>query len=533
MEEYFKYNPDESFDSFVNNSLKSLGMKNLNSKYKIITETQFPLIILASKKDEKYEIEIVQQDNNYYLFRTNKIPKSFKLKFGCELETCFNLDCTTDVFNNFFRTELDKFKLKFKEFNGKQRKETWGKLIQFHLKINIIPFLSKTFLKRYKYAYIMSYHGMEAIYLDLSNGEEIINNKIVDNYKTLQFAQDGSVKCGDSNPEDTSLSVHCEIITPILNSLSDIRLLYDNLISKNCNSSNSSSGFHVNISIVDENDNPVKLTYLYKFEFANTMYKFEKDKYELYRGSEGTRFALSIAKYIDNNIEDMIKYIKTKDGKEVSINDFTEDYGIKNLYYPNIMMYEKYRTIYHKEEANIFEFRIYPSKNDKNLLINYTEEALEIMKNTMSDYMKNCEKIYSKYIQIRDKYNILIEDTKENEFVYFRNYEGKFSEYLKLMKTFWFFKKYKFYEDYDGPSLEYYQEFEAEIEKESIIEVPFLFFFTDVRKVNKKIKIEGLQEGTYIYTIQYIDYDFYPYIKSIYNIKISYNSKEDYIKIIT
>jgi hypothetical protein len=279
---------------------------NLNSEY----------YINSFVTPNTYDVKIVKAQNNYYEFIVQKIPESFNLLFGCELETCMNLDCSTDAYNDFIKSELNFLKntdietFNYRNYMAKFFK--WQNMILFHLQINIISYLTPAFLKRFKYAYIMSYHAKNAFYIDLSNGNKISSFKKVDEYKTLQFAQDISVKCGDSNPEDNNLSVHCEIISPILNNLSELKLLYDNIISKTCNYSNSSTGFHVNISIVDENKVPFKYNPFFEMELFKHWYKFEEAHYEEYRGN-GTIFAQRLGNYVkDNEIINSV-YVKKSD----------------------------------------------------------------------------------------------------------------------------------------------------------------------------------------------------------------------------
>ena len=151
------------------------------------------------------------------------LPTSFDIRYGCELETCFVLNCFTDEFNDQINQSLKKIK---EGKNNDENFNTWKNLILFHIKINLIPKFSKKFIKRFPYAYIIGSHTKNGTYIDLKNGEIIQDIKKIDNYNSLQFSQDLSVKCGDTKKENDSLTVHCEIISPILQNISEIKLIY-------------------------------------------------------------------------------------------------------------------------------------------------------------------------------------------------------------------------------------------------------------------------------------------------------------------
>jgi hypothetical protein len=284
----------EDFPKFVLKALIELNIvpkktKKLNINFDIDYKCKYFIY-------NQYQIEIEEGENNFFEFKAIPLPTSFDIRYGCELETCFVLNCKTNEFNNFI---AEKIKDKKKENDYEKRVEKWTDLILFHIKTNLAPYFTKEFLKRFPYAYIMPYHSEDAVYVDLSSGEEIFKHKEVDAYKTLQFAQDASVKCGDTDLNDTSLSVHCEIISPILKDISEIKLIYENIISEACNSSNSSAGYHVNVSIVDEKGTQINLTPGILLEIVKRWYPFEKKNYSEYRG-QGTIYAINMSEIVDD-----------------------------------------------------------------------------------------------------------------------------------------------------------------------------------------------------------------------------------------
>lgn len=292
-----KWNEEKSFSKFVLESLIKLGVAPKKTKtlgVKINPNYRYFIY-------ENNQIEIKAGENNFFEFIVTPLPKSFAIRYGCELETCFVLNCKTNEYNDFL---AKKIKDKKDENNYEKKVEKWTDLILFHIKTNLAPYFTKEFLKRFPYAYIMPYHSEDAVYIDLASGEEIFKHKEVDAYKTLQFAQDASVKCGDTNFEDNSLSVHCEIISPILKDISEIKLVYENIISEDCNSSNSSAGYHVNVSIVDdssktEEPKQIKLTPGFLYEICKRWYPFEKKNYSEYRG-QGTPYAINMSEIVDD-----------------------------------------------------------------------------------------------------------------------------------------------------------------------------------------------------------------------------------------
>jgi hypothetical protein len=513
---YYQYRSDVSFEEFVIKSLKYMKKDLLPKKFTIKNFKEANVELNPEKMvtnfvtDNGYEVQISKQENNYYEFTIEKIPESFNLLFGCELETCMNLDCTSDAYDNFIKSELNFLKNEIEDYNESQKR--WKNLILFHLQINIIPYLTPAFLKRFKYAYIMPYHAPSAFYVDLSNGVKISSLKKVDEYKTLQFAQDISVKCGDSKiPEDNNLSVHCEIISPILNNLSELKLLYDNIISKTCNYSNSSTGFHVNISIVDQDKNSYKLSPSFQMELFKNWYEFEEAHYEEYRG-EGTIYAKRVGNYFKDNEMINVLYSKKSEDSVITEEEILSDYGLKSLIFMEKTK-KKMHSIYKKPNTNILECRIFPGKNDGALLIDYTKKALEVVKNSMNYYIKNYTTLCMLYNGLVNKYKLNYPSFDDYE------YSGSIKKYDKLCE--YFFNK-------DLTLLTNFQDFKTEIEVEEIEHTTFLLIFDNVKTVIKKKIVNGLVEGDR----KYFD-NFESFFGDMYEstIDINYDPKNDFVEI--
>jgi hypothetical protein len=510
---YFQYRSDVSFEEFVVKSLKSIRKDIFPKKFTVKDFKKINLTldpeILENKftLENGYYVKIVKQENNYYEFIIEKIPESFNLLFGCELETCMNLDCNGDTYNDFIKSELNLLRNNsmYNNLSVSDYVKTWQTLILFHLQINIIPYLSKAFLKRFRYAYVMGEQGFDSsfLYIDLSNGAKISSSKDVDSYKTLQFVRDSSVKCGDSNLKDKNTSVHCEIVSPILSSLSELKLLYDNIINKTCNYSNSSAGFHVNISVIDQDKTPVKINPIFEMELFKNWYNFEEKYYKEYRG-ENNFFAQNVSLFVKDNYLVNLLYSKKSEDSLISEEETLSEYGLKQLMYMT-KTNDKYNSIYKKSDI-ILECRVFPSKNDESLLLDYAKKALDVVKNSMSFYIKN-------YMNLNNQYQYLINNYQEKyqDFNMF-DYKGSIKNYNNII-NFYYGKKVMLGEEYDQ-----FKNIKTEIEVEEIEHTTFLLIFDNVKIVKKKKTVEGLITGDHHYNdkIKEIDIDYQPTNDYIY-----------------
>jgi hypothetical protein len=473
---------NESFQDFITRFFKEMN---------IIPKKTKKIVIPYLNEESEYfiyenkQITIYKGKENFYRIYINDIPKSFVLKYGCELETCFVLNCSTDEFDDFIK---EKIKEKKELIDREYTFPIWEELILFHIQKNIAPKLSKEFLEKFPYAYVMSYHSYGGKYIDLSTGKEILDNVKVDDYKSIQFAQDASLKCGDTEKDNDSLTVHCEIISPILNDFSDIKLLYDNLISSSCNVSNYSTAFHVNISINEMKNKKLQKIRIRNgmlFEICKDWYKFEKDNYVKYRGEEIDPYANNIYKNSDD-----AKYMKTifqkRSGEAITEEEIfipEDKYGVRTLLYVN-EIYNKYRSLHFKSKQDLLEFRIFPSSNNTNELIEYTKISLDFIEKSMKSFLKNKDYISSEYNRINSKYKI-----NEIYNVDFDKYSG----------SLYFFKK-KYFDDSEDEFQSWFKNrVQTEIDEEQEQVTTFLFFFKESHKIRTKKIITGLIPGEHHY----------------------------------
>lgn len=383
---YFHYDSNESFESFVSKCLNVLskeGKYNFKfnpSKLKDIVNPEFDNILYATNPSlDKFEIyfeKVRNGEGDYYYFKVNKLPKIVKTRFGCELETCFVLDCKdSDLASDPVLYSGDY-------------EESWRDKVISHLRKNIIPSLTEAFKKRFTYAYVKGYHARKGIYLDLSNGNIVSKSMKSDEYKTLRFEPDGSIHCSDP-----STMVACEIISPILSSISEIKLLYEGLVSESCNQSNQTTGFHVNVSGYDENDEMIELTRGMQTELLYGWIPYERKNYKALRG-DGSTYAMKLEDVI-NDISQLTKtnyIIKNRDGSDITNYEYFAPYGLNIWKVYKIINIVKYYSMTHWKNNNVVEFRIFPSKNDINLLLGYTKDAIDVFSSSISSYINNPEK---------------------------------------------------------------------------------------------------------------------------------------------
>jgi hypothetical protein len=410
MKYYENFKPkSESFESFVARNLKTETSKvSKDEDSAIVTEGFEPrnfsglvnpeydnvLFVKGARKVKGYEVNIKKERGNYYSFTETTIPKKIKTKFGCELETCFVLNCKSkkakeDVYRILSGDKPHRF----------TTNSDWQNLITYHLRNNIIPFLKPEFTKIFRYAYIVSeYIGYVSnnLLIDMSNGE--IQQKVSikeGDYKTLIFYADGSINC---NFDEKSIPILCEIITPVLSDVDELRILYEGLISNSCNQSNASMGFHVNVSAVNEKDETVELSDSILSEIIYNWLPYENKNYKSLRGEKESSYAQKIQKFYDD-IEGLIeenKHIKTIYNEPLNISEIYEPYnvGIKTMV--NKVNTDKYLSMTHHKKNNVIEFRIFGGTKNIDSLLKYTQDAIDVFHNSVQGFCDKPEQIIAK-----------------------------------------------------------------------------------------------------------------------------------------
>jgi hypothetical protein len=346
--------------------------------YEILIEPTFP-----NDEFESYKIN--------YDIKVDKIPKFKGIKFGCELETYFIRDCRKEGFDGSFKLE---------PFTDDKYYNLLEKADEIYLNLireNIIPYLTPNFLKKFPYAYITNGDGKgdgNFIFIDLASGEIIKRTKEIDAYKHIAFVVDGTLTSGDY----VNL-IPCEIVSPVLDNIDDLKILYEGLINTKCNFSDDTAGFHVNISTIDENGYPIKLTRGMLTEIVKSWMVYEKKNIKNLRNLNKNitqipyeySFGNSLIYEYNNNINHKILsvFIKNKNGKELNKNDIKPYYKLSTwMITKKFLAVDKTRKFLsiHLKNQSLLEFRAFPSKNDTLTLLEYTKDVINIITKIMNDY---------------------------------------------------------------------------------------------------------------------------------------------------
>lgn len=366
-------------------------------------------------KLNQHEIQIEKdQDNiNEYIVRVNdlkKYGKKVKVNFGCELEICFVLNCHDGNDNVKILEDLSKIRSLFNKKSYTKADKSWFNLLMYHLKHNLIPYFTPEFLKRFPFVYVLlEPKENDAILIDLKTGE-VVREEKKRGYEYLILTQDHSLRCGDSprykdynQKGDLDYTVHCEIVSPILNNYEDLRLMYDNLLARQCIVTNKKAGFHVNVSVADVDGNPIDLQDGAVSEILRDWLPYEKKNYEKLRGKEGTIFAVKIEERVGNN--NMIRnFFTKKDGSILTDYMIKTNPAIKYLVQEYITRV-KYTSL-HRKNDSLFEFRVFPSKTDIDTLMEYTQDSIDLFRTAVQRYIDNSSDIIfdlqSTYMKIKD-----------------------------------------------------------------------------------------------------------------------------------
>lgn len=392
----YKYTKYISFDKFVYQCLRKILPKNEIFSFqdlKGLVNKNFDNVL----KIGSYEILIEQDIENprYYKFTINEIPKAenIQLNFGCELETCLILDCD-------YKNPDEEVKNLLKKIENisetKNKKAEWVQLVKYHLRKNLIPNLSKEFINRFPYAFIVSIKNAKSgVLIDLLSGETVNERYKLDNYKTLFFIPDSSIKCKE-NKEDERLLLPCEIVTPILNTMNELNILLTGLVSGKCNLSNSSTGYHVNVSATNLATNTLlPLSRIFSTVLVEEWTNYESNNYYRHRG-EGTVYAKNIHKKIHSeSLSNLLDYIISKNNGERINNVESSDnmYNLDFWFAVKTFLTQKYLSMTGHKGNDVVEFRIFPSKNDINLLLEYTQEGITVFEKAVKNYIDNSTEI--------------------------------------------------------------------------------------------------------------------------------------------
>lgn len=399
----------ENFSNFIYESLIDLSYTTnfkfdanaYNEKsFTKITNPKFDNILLI--ENQEVLIKVSEENPRYYEFKFSKVEDSFAINLGVELETCFELDCTG---KNLPKPILEKLNFVNNTKETKNKKFQWMELVIYHLQNNIIPFLSAEFLRKFSYAFVVPIKDSKTgLYFDMKTGNTISNSRKIDDYKTLIFIPDSSIKCNKNG--STGYRLPCEIVTPVLNSVKDLDLLLNGLTNANCNLSNETTGYHVNVSLVNSKNKIIPITRGLGVTLLKNWLKYEEKHYFSLRG-DSNRYAKNLKQKLESdNLQKLIAMtISRKNGDMITKEDFDAPYGLKYWYGSHLLNHEKYISMTNHKKNNVIEFRVFPSKNDVNTLLKYTQDAIDVMSQSAKEYSFNFENIIlglqSNYIKFK------------------------------------------------------------------------------------------------------------------------------------
>lgn len=301
--------------------------------------------------DKGFQTRYNSKKQNYLMMgsiENNSHPELlFEPRFGVELEICIKLNnecCNGYGFNPDLILE-----------------SSWFDLFQHYTKTylkNANPDVLNRMREKYGYVTISatSKYGYSHI-LDLTTFEISKSKSEKSDYTKPLFTRDTSVRCGDRSDIDKNApeydTFHFEFVTPILSSLEDLQLLFEfiGLYKRGCFISNSSAGYHVNMSLINtETNKPLNLYQTYFDRYFYPLYsEFEKEWYLKVR-HDYSNYAKPLSKY--------------------------------ETPYKNTV--DKYSAV-HRKSPYLYEMRLFGSNSDPDVLMKYTEMSL----NLLTDAYKN------------------------------------------------------------------------------------------------------------------------------------------------
>lgn len=356
------------------------------------------------------EVNIERVDLKTYKIDIYPINKSsnIKFKFGCELETCLNMYCTK---NNKIKISDTFVKLKS---DPKMELSYWSELLFRYIYYVIVPMVTKDFLNLFPIAYVSlkPKSGYSDFRIDMKDGT-VIEERNPIFYNSLVFTRDSSLVCSDTTnkPIDFSknLTLHCEIVTPILKSYEELQILYNTLIKPGCLNYNQSTAFHINVSMYDESNKPIY--------FSNGLIDAFMDKFEVFEDQifkelddVETPYATKIYNY--SQYYTLAKYrdmIYMDNGKDFTFENFIEGEKFYRCY---LDLDEKYNSIY-KKSPTLVEFRLFPSSGDQEDLLRYVKGTFDVLTKSYKEFYENykqiMENLQSKNLRAKIDFSIIKE----------------------------------------------------------------------------------------------------------------------------
>jgi len=404
-------NKELDFQNYILSNLKELYEKETNKIFTIknkIFHKYYDYVMIDDYllfykwKNDKYTFEIIK--NIYYHIHVN---------IGVELETCLiisypKIDNIPDYYFNY------------------------RILINF-LKNEFYPTLTNSFIQKQKFIYI-ELEGRYIEYNLICNSIKTVYN-YKNNYKYILLTSDGSIKCEQKD----KLLFAIEIVTNINENIEDLFEILDvfNPFSK----PNESTGFHINISLNDKNNNRIKLIDPLLFELVKLWLPYERENYlktrqeikfyakplYLFIDEKENKNKIEFGKIdneIDNEINNDIKYNKKFDTEE----------NKKILNIISEINLEKYLSFTNWKNIDVLEFRMFEAKDDITKLKDYINDVVIILYETLKNYFSSMNFILMRYTYLYNKYNDDL--SKKLDKIIFSNHDDNFNIEFSIISKF-------------------------------------------------------------------------------------------------
>lgn len=295
--------------------------------------------------------------------------ENVEVRFGVELEMCIKLDKVCIGENPLFtprplNTSRTKMGVEGQYYSTVriQWVDKFLKYAEHYIKGN--PITPKMY-EKYGYVFVKGWGKYTADYIyDLSDFTLKPYKGRVD--YTKPFFNEDALYCGDSksfnaekNPELTN-TFNMEFITPILSSLDELKDLLEfiGLEKKGCFLTNHSTGYHVNVSLMDTSTG--KSVVLNKQYFENHFYPrfktWEIESYPKIR-SQQTEFAKPLSSMANSAVYNTVKS-------------------------------DKYHTVYIKND-DLYEIRAFGASANIPTLLDYANQSIRMIEDSYKEYMNN------------------------------------------------------------------------------------------------------------------------------------------------
>ncbi len=429
LESFFDID-DKSFENAV--LLEIYSATNGEIQLQKIPATLNPNSLKNIFVKDGYEFNILKVDENRYKLMIYKpeldlLPSDNLFKFGCELETCLNLRCI-----NPLTKEIKTLYKKLKE-TGKESR--WTELILIYIQEVVLKNADLDFITAFPTICIAiePKSGLVDYIIDTSTGD-VKKNVMLNFNKYITFTRDSSLVCGDSKDESSErdytpskYTIHCEIVTPTMNSINELEILYKAIISPDCLEYNPSTSFHVNVSFIK----PIYFSFGLCDELIKNYKNFEESNYRLKNNQETTIYAPQLfSNMIDNIIYDMGSIIYY--GKNKTYRYESELFLNIGYYRSYIDFNEKYSSLYCKSNR-LIEFRLFSSDNKVKNLMGYLKDSIVLLKDSYENYRNNFNNGFEEFQGINLDTGIDFTPLKSFEGSLFYKTPG-FPEYIDINK---------------------------------------------------------------------------------------------------